>query len=491
MKKSILKVLCSVLVLAILLTAFTACGKESTNTGTQGSTSTGTKGSTSTSTQGSTSNVYPENGLSKDEEVTLKLAFFEAGYGRDYIDELTAAFSKKFPNVKFEITASPKIGDIINTKMTANDDNDMFDLFLSGGQVKTQDLISAGKLEAYDILDRAPYDKPDTKIRDLIPSASYSNMSSDENGSPYGINIASCMRGMFFDKSFFKQNGWNENPQTWSEFLALCDSIKAKGVSPIISSYTAYMVVTKVLEMAEVVGDKDIQKNYLEYNVPYYSSKAFVELHKRLAELGTKGYIDKGTGTATFTECQMMVIQHKAAMVPCGTWIENEMKDSTPEGFEWGFMTIPFRDNTSQKMYNDYSASNSAFFLWKGKPELNKKWAKEFNIFMLSMEGQEIIAKSGQIPIRNEYVNDQKKIETLQPLAKTVLDYYQKNKVELFNIGYHTYSVNDTNFAQWNKLYGDNIHAIAKGEVKDVEAKLKEIDSYLEKAQSSKTKNVK
>lgn len=481
MKKRSIKLLALLLSGLLAASALAGCAKGKEKE--EDKQSTGTGGS---------SEVYAENGLPKNEKVTLKVAFFEAGYGREYVDELAAAFSKKFPNVKIELTASPKIGDIINPKIAANDNEDMYDFFLPSG-VKTQDLINAGKLEAFDILDREPYDMKGSKLRDLIPSAAYENMALDEKGNPYAINMSAAMRGLFYDKAFFKQNGWNENPKTWSEFLALCESIKAKGVSPIISfgNYIDYMTKPKILEMAEVVGDKDMEKNFVEYGVPFYSSKAYVELYKRVAELGSKGYFDKGTGAVSHTESQMMAIQHKVALVPSGTWIENEMKDATPEGFEWGFMTVPFRNTADQKMYGDYSASGSSFFIWKDKPELNKKWAKEFKLFMLSMEGQEIIAKSGQIPVRIEYTKDQKKIETLEPMAKTVLNYYEKNSVELFNQGFHTHTINDPNFSQWNKLYFETIPGIAKGEVKDIEAKLKEIDSYLEKSQPAKVKNVK
>lgn len=485
MKKAFLRVLGVGMALTMFLTTFTACGnkEDSSNTASNSSVA------AATTSAGDAKKVYDENGLPMDEKVTLKTAYFEGGYGKEWVEELAAAFSKKFPNVTIELTGSPKIGDILNAKISANDDNDMFDMFYPMG-VKTQDLINAGKLETLDILDREPYDKSGKKLRDLIPSAAYENMTLDEKGNPYVINMSAAMRGLFFNKAFFKENGWNENPKTWSEFLDLCEKIKATGVSPIVAfgNYISYITVPKLLEMAEVVGDKDIQKNFVEYNVPYYSSKSSVELHKRLAELGSKGYFDKGTGAVSHTESQMMIIQRKAAMVPTGTWVENEMKDATPAGFEWGFMTVPFRDNENQKLYSDFTANGGSFLVWKNKPELNKKWAKEFNLFILSLEGQQIIAKSGQIPVRNEYTEDQKLIETLQPMAKVTLDYYAKNKVEIFNLIFHSYTVSDANFSQWNKLFNESLPGIVKGETKDIEAKLKEVDSYLEKAQPSKVK---
>lgn len=325
MKKLFRVILALVMILALAAGCQSPSQSEKTSPSPSGANA--TSSSPSPSATEPESNVYPENGLPKDEDVTLKFALFEGGNGREYADDLVAAFTSKFPNVKIEITASPKIADIINARITANDDKDMFDIFTKNG-VNVDDLIRAGKLEAYDILDRETYDDSGKKLRDLIPEATYQSALVDENGNPYEINTSVSMRGLFYNKAFFKQNGWNENPQTWSEFLELCETIKATGISPIVSygNYLAYLVEPKILEMANVVGDNEIHTNYLEYSVPYYSSKAYVELHKRLAELGSKGYIDKGSGTVTHTESQMMAIQNRAAMVPSGTWIENEMK---------------------------------------------------------------------------------------------------------------------------------------------------------------------
>jgi len=65
------------------------------------------------------SDVYPENGLSKTEKVTIKWGYWENGYGREWADNAIKKFTAKYPNVKFEVTSSPVIRDLIGTKMAA------------------------------------------------------------------------------------------------------------------------------------------------------------------------------------------------------------------------------------------------------------------------------------------------------------------------------------------------------------------------------------
>jgi N-acetylglucosamine transport system substrate-binding protein len=50
--------------------------------------------------------------------------------------------------------------------------------------------------------------------------------------------------------------------------------------------------------------------------------------------LADNDYIMEGTAALSHTEAQAAWLEGKAAFIPCGTWLENEMKDLIPEGFE-------------------------------------------------------------------------------------------------------------------------------------------------------------
>ena len=49
---------------------------------------------------------------------------------------------------------------------------------------------------------------------------------------PYAANAA----GILYNKDMFDENGW-EIPQTWSEFISLCDTIKSTGTNPLYLGY--------------------------------------------------------------------------------------------------------------------------------------------------------------------------------------------------------------------------------------------------------------
>ena len=49
---------------------------------------------------------------------------------------------------------------------------------------------------------------------------------------PYVANAA----GILYNRDMFEENGW-KIPETWSEFISLCDTIKASGVTPLYLGY--------------------------------------------------------------------------------------------------------------------------------------------------------------------------------------------------------------------------------------------------------------
>ncbi len=65
-----------------------------------------------------------------------------------------------------------------------------------------------------------------------------------------------------------------------------------------------------------------------------FSTDAVKKSLEQLQELYTRGHIMPGTEGLTHTEAQAEWLQKKAVFIPCGTWLENEMRDLTPEGFD-------------------------------------------------------------------------------------------------------------------------------------------------------------
>lgn len=474
--------LSSVLALSLL----SACSSGKNNT--PSASPKDSPGTSSPSSASSDDLVYPENGLPSNEKVTLKFGFFEGGMGREYIDYAMDTFKKKFPNVNFEVTYSPKIGEIINAKISADNDNDMFDLFngfIPGGIVP---LVEAGKLEPQDDLwDRNLYDNSGTTLKQIALDGTIEAAAGKVSNQLYALPVAGSGSGLFFNKKLFKQHDWNQNPKTWGEFEQLLESIKVKGVIPITypGMYTDYMDLafgpTKMFELADLNGNlQNFEENYRSYKLPQYLAKESVEVWKRIYELGKKGYFPQGVAALSHTQSQMQMIQGQAAMVSTGVYVENEMKGSLPDDFEWGFMSVPMSDNPDSTRWIRSTAA-SGHYIWANKPELNKKWAKEFNVWMWNLDVQEVIAeKGGQLPLRKDFSDDSARAAKLQKAPKAMFDFMNANKTKMVTDSRNV-TLTDPSAAQAQKNIWEATTEITSGK-KDPLPVLEEAEKLIQQA---------
>lgn len=433
--------------------------------------------------------VYPENGLPKNEEVTLKVGFFLAGMGQEYFDYAVSTFQEKFPNVKFDILSSPTISDIIGTKISADDDEEMFDLFNGnppGGRNALASLVEAGKLESMeDVWDQKLYDN-DLTVREALQEGSY-DIAQKLLGKSYSIPLFGNGAGLFYNKALFEKHGWNENPKTWDEFLNMLENIKAAGIIPITfpgqhAYYLDYSFgSSKLFELADLNGNLDeFTEDYRNFKLPQFLAPENVERMNRIYELGQNGYFPKGVAALNHTQSQMQVLQGEAALVSTGVWVENEMKEATPEDFVWGFMAVPFGSQPDDAKYIHHNPQ-STFHLWANKPDLNKQWAKQFIIWMLNMDVQEYIGeKAGQLPIRQDFLDDAVRIDKLPQAAKSMFQYIASNNVKTEN-GNRDITLTDPSYAQATKIMSEAMMEVVEGK-QDPLPVLSEVEQLLKQA---------
>ncbi|WP_135553857.1 type 2 periplasmic-binding domain-containing protein [Paenibacillus cymbidii] len=434
---------------------------------------------------------YPENGLPNDQKVTLKVGFFEGGMGRAYIDYAIDTFKKKFPNVSFDVTYSPEMAKLITTKISAGNDDDMFDIF-STNSVDIISLSKAGKVEPQeDVWNHKAFDS-DKTLKELSLEGQFAS-APRVSGKTYALPIVASGSGLFFDKNLFQQNGWNQNPKTWNEFVQLGEAIKAKGIIPITypGKYPGYISSGfgdyKLFELAEQSGNlAKFEDNYRNFKLPEYLSPERIELWKRIADLAKKGFFPQGVAALTHTQSQMQVIQHQAAMVSTGVWVQNEMKDSTPADFKWGFMAVPMGNSPDQTIWVQNNLSEG-FYIWAAKPDLNKKWAKEFSAWLWNLDVQQRVAdQGGQLPVRKDYMEDSARASKLQDAPKALLEYTKTNKVHMES-QYRLVTLTDPSFAQAKKVITDATTEITSGK-QDPLPKLEEAEALMKKAVEAQAK---
>ncbi len=356
---------------------------------------------------------YPENGLSKYTKVNLNIAFYESITGKEWMEYAISSFEKKFPNVKISLTSSYTISSLIQSKINAGNNEKMYDIF-SSTDINWERLAYNNQIEKLDSLwNRVPYGMKGKTLKDLVYDNSYEFQNYKEKGHVYSIPASIRIIGLTYHKEYFQQMGWNQSPKTYSEFMTLCEKIKSSGIYPMSyydrdTNYDGYiwgLMRPKKFEIASESGNTSFDNNFRRYIGKQYTSPENLEMWSKIYDMGKRKYFQPGAGTGSKTTCQMLLIQHKVAMIAAGNLINVELKNNVGNDFTFGFMAMPFVSKPTSKIYIQQVPDDS-LLIWSGKADLTKKWCKEFVLWLETQEVQTEISKAGMIPIRKDIKND-------------------------------------------------------------------------------------
>ena len=162
---------------------------------------------------------------------------------------------------------------------------------------------------------------------------------------PYYFNVW----GMWFDPGLFSRHGWVA-PRTYDELLTLCAKIKAAGIAPITfqGKYPYYMLEGMLLPWVQDIGGVQALNEAENLTPGAWKSQAILKAARMIKELQDKGYFETGAVGLTHTEDRKRTSSRakKAAMIPCGTWLETEMKKTMPAGAQLQYMLTPAPSGT-------------------------------------------------------------------------------------------------------------------------------------------------
>ena len=429
------------LLLVSVVMIFVGCGKK-----------------TDQATEGTYSGeVYPENGLPKDQKVKISGILPVAGWGKEYMEYAIETFKKKFPNVKIEMryieAGLTTYSEIMKATIQSGNEQDIPD-WVYGYSIFTRQLMEQGKLEPQDELwERELYDKQRVKLKDVVKLDEREIFSAD--GHMYKIQNTLQILGLYYNKKMMRDFGLEQEPQYWEEFLDYCAKIKAQGIAPLVMdgkhAYPYFKYGWGTIPFS--VGGAKFQDD-LYYNRPdVYISKPYVTMYERLVEFAKRGYLHPGTTSFDHTQSQMEFLQGEAAMTTNGTWIANEMRDVLPADFEWGFMPFPGNDEGQEQVI--IMTSEGMGYIWKNKPELTKRWVKEFNLWLLNIDVQEKMGKAGSIPVRSDFFEESGG-DMLSSSAKVALEVIQDPRIKLVNYNLRERTISNVEMSKLNKIKGDN-----------------------------------
>ncbi|RYG47834.1 extracellular solute-binding protein [bacterium] len=283
---------------------------------------------------GSTSAPVAKDGPMKG---NLEVVAFKGGYGIDHYEAVAKELEAKNPELKVKVSGDPRIWEKLRPRLTSGDAPD---LMLPGWGLDHWALVQDDALLQLDAALDGPGPDGKGKWRDSFKPDILKLGQKD--GKTYLLPYYISLNGWWYDPGVFEKNGWTP-PKTYPELLALGEKIKAKGIAPITyqGQYPYYMIDGMLLPWAMSIGGKAAVDAAQNLEPGAWNSPAFLKAAEMIDELNKKGFFQKGASGMSHTESQTQFLNGKAAMIPCGTWLESEMKKSMPAGSAMRFFLPP------------------------------------------------------------------------------------------------------------------------------------------------------
>ncbi len=288
-------------------------------------------------TEKASETVVSESGEKLTTSKDLEAMVFAGGYGKDFYEQSAKEYEEK-TGVKVTIIGDPKIEEQLRPRFQEGKPPG---LAFPGVHFDYWSLVEEDEvLDLNQALSGKAWESDDTWGQTFEPSLLKLGQS---GGKQYLLPYYYSVLGWWYDSELFAENGWTP-PKTYSELLALCQKIQAKGIAPITyqGQYPDYMIAGMLIPWTISSGGME-QFNKMQNLEPgAWNSNALVKAAKMIFDLRAQDYFQKGATGMSHTAAQTGFVKRQAAMIPCGTWLQAEM-DSVikEEGRKIAFMLPP------------------------------------------------------------------------------------------------------------------------------------------------------
>jgi len=315
-----LKGLFSFVLALLLLFTIAACGSNNDNGGDK-------------TVQSTTTGKATEKATEKNQEpVTLSFVFPQGGV-RDFVDIVNNKFTSENPNIKVDKLVVPdnQITTLVQTK-------------LATGEVP--DLI-------FDNVGAFTNTYKPSDVMDLSNEPWVSNLVN-----PDGAKVAGVIRalprysageplGIVYNKKMFSENNLAV-PKTWQDFLKICETLKAKGITPMcMTNKDGWNTqIWPLTGFSQYIAGTDTIDKINNNQMKHADIKEFETALGQLKELVDKGYCNDDHLSVGFDNVTTVLGEEKAAM---GCYFANligEIPKKYPamEG-NIGFFATPTKDD--------------------------------------------------------------------------------------------------------------------------------------------------
>ena len=156
-------------------------------------------------------------------------------------------------------------------------------------------------------------------------------------GTLFAVPFAAVSHAVYYNKTVFQKEGL-AIPQTWEDFLSLCETLAAKGYTPLANGVADEWDILEVFYLGMLpnfVGGGADRAAY-ESGAKKLNDANFVASFQAMADVAK--YLPKGFESVTYNDSQALFNTQQAVMFMDGSWTAGVYTDAP---FEWGLFAMP------------------------------------------------------------------------------------------------------------------------------------------------------
>ncbi len=335
--------------------------------------------------------VSPDNPFTVDGSAPVDVVLSE-----EYGGFAAAAYRKKYAGATISPKLTTQLSDDLLPRFATGTPPDVV---LSTGDQKLElgKLVKDNQLtDLQQLLDAPSWDDQSAKVQDqLLPDMLDVGRF---DGTQRTVNYISTVYGIWYSASLFQRNGWDV-PHTWPELLALGTDMKAAGLGSFSYAGThPYYLLELVLTLAAKTGGPDVTKRIDNLEDGAWKDDSVTKAITAVGELTKRGLLATGTAQYDHIGSQKRFLAGKAGMLPCGNWLENEMKGLVKDEFALTVFAVPPLD-ASPALASGLHVAATAPFLVPEKAK-NKAGGLEYLRALLSADvAAQVSSESKQLTI--------------------------------------------------------------------------------------------
>ena len=275
--------------------------------------------------------VSDENPFGVEEGSSVDVVIFNGGYGDQYAIDAGVKFEELHPEVTAEVSSTVNIQPDLQPRFIGGDPPDLFDN--SGAQsMNASALISDGSLSELGALIEAPSLDGGTIGDSLLPGVLAPGTYS---GSLYALNYMYTVFALWYSASQFEEQGWGA-PATWADVMSIGEAAASQDLALFAwgGQNAADYFHELALSMAIKEGGIEVGHALDRLEEGAYEQPSVVDAFAAIEEAVQAGYFLAGGAGIQHTEAQTEWVTGAAVMYPSGSWIENEQRSTTPEGYD-------------------------------------------------------------------------------------------------------------------------------------------------------------